>query len=71
MGAVGLLLALPPEVCVHRWRIAYPDGPISKAHCQKCGQQRDYDTAYDGTNYGNRIQKFPKIALRPAEDWDG
>ncbi|KKK58143.1 hypothetical protein LCGC14_3047390 [marine sediment metagenome] len=64
-------LALPPELCVHWWRIAMPNGPISIGICEKCHRQREYLTPYDGTNYGNRIQKFPKIALRPAEDWNG
>lgn len=65
-----LFLALPPELCVHWERINYPSGPISISVCQKCGRERVYKTPYDGTNYGNTTQRFPKIALRPAEDWE-
>jgi len=70
MGAVGLL-ALPPELCVHWERINYPDGPTSIGRCQKgCGWEREYRTPYNGILYNNQKQKFPKIVLARAEDWD-
>ena len=62
------ILALPPELCVHWDKIVYPHGPISIGVCQKCGREREYKTPYDSPIYGN--QRFPKIVLARAEDWD-
>ena len=63
-------LALPPELCVHWDKIVRPHGPISIGRCQKCGREREYRTPYNGTIYNNAAQKFPKIALARAEDWE-
>ena len=64
-----VILALPPELCVHWWRIQCPNGPTSIGKCQKCGREKEYSTPYMST-YGNPQQKFPKITLQRAEDWD-
>ena len=40
------LLALPPELCPHWWRIKEPNGPVSKARCKKCGAKREFENGY-------------------------
>jgi len=57
------------DSCVHHDMIEPPDGPTSIGRCRKCGRQKVYQTPYQST-YGNPQQKFPKIALQRAEDWD-
>ena len=65
-----MILALPPELCVHWWRIAYPNGSISIGRCQKCGREREYQTPYDSPIYGNTKPRFPKVVLTRAEDYE-
>ena len=65
-----MILALPPELCVHWERIAYPNGPVSIGRCEKCGREREYATPYESPIYGNTKQPFPKILLARTEAWD-
>ena len=55
--------------CAHHWVIEGQHGPVSDAQCSKCYAERTFSTPYMNT-YGNPQQKFPKIALQRAEDWD-
>ncbi len=41
-----VLLALPPELCPHWWKIKEPSGPVSKARCKLCGAKRKFDNGY-------------------------
>ena len=46
MGTVDVQVALPPELCVHWWRIGYPNGPTTIGKCEKCGREKVYQTPY-------------------------
>ena len=65
-----MILALPPELCVHHFIIEYPNGPTSDAQCSKCYVERTFNTPYDSPIYGNAVRRFPKVLLARAEDWD-
>lgn len=32
--------------CIHRWLIAPPRGPVSKARCKHCGAKREFKNAF-------------------------
>ena len=55
--------------CSHHWIIEGQHGPVSAAQCSKCYAEREFSTPYEST-YGSPAQKFPKIMLKRAEDWD-
>ena len=66
---MGLRLALPSELCAHHWIISSPNGSRSDAQCELCYEERTFLTPYQ-TTYGNPQQKFPKIVLQRADDWN-
>ena len=56
--------------CKHHWIISTPQGPVTASQCKICYEERDFTTPYDATNYGNRLQRFPKVVLTRVEDYE-
>ena len=67
-GKGVVILALPPELCVHWWRIAMPNGPISIGTCKKCGREREYEN-FKWPNYN--IPSAPAIKEQKELIWNG
>lgn len=66
------LLALPPELCVHWWRITRPNGPISIGKCKKCGREKVYQTPYM-SGYNSKPLNEPTstpVGRKLKRDWD-
>lgn len=48
------------DVCVHRWRIEEPDGPMSLGKCNKCGEERLFKN-YSEVDVKADYRSFPTV----------
>lgn len=52
--------------CVHHWRIAEPDGPISLGRCNLCGAERQFsNVSWDNLSGDERRQLFLSPRVSP------
>jgi hypothetical protein len=56
--------------CAHWDRIETPHGPVSKARCKLCGEEREYDTSlFYEYNVKESLQKTP-VKYQQERIWD-
>ena len=42
--------------CVHHWKVAQPNGPVSKAKCKKCGAKDEFSNTQQLTKQKKKVK---------------